>query len=529
MPEEARSQLPAIAQPFTIRMFRFAWPAGLFSNLGTLIQLVAAGWAMTEMTGNPEQVALLQTATSAPMMLFAMICGSLADLYDRRKIALSALAIGAFSAVSMYATSITHTITPHLLIALCLITGMGNALYAPSWHASVREQVPRDFLPAAIALNSMSFNLGRTLGPAIGGILVAVIGVSGAFLANAISFLPIFAVFLLWRSPQRAASHARERLWSAVAGGIRYVVHSPPLRHLLTRVVIQSFGNSAVLALLVLYVRRELGGAAFDYGVALAFFGVGAVCGAALVPGFEARFGRHRLAVITGVVMGLALIWLELAWSLPLAWLALLPAGLCWTAASTLFNVSAQTMAPPWVAGRVLASFQMSISAGVALGSWFWGAVAAASDIRSAMLFAGVACLVSQLALRKLRLPEVPRDLHETRPEIDDPQLPEGMTAASGPVVIQVGYCIAQEDTGKFIELMKQVGQSRRRCGARQWQIIQGTADDRQWTEEFRFQTWNDYLRYRNRHTVQERRMLAQVRRLHQGGGQPVTKRFLTS
>src|SRR3978361_2374443 len=160
----------SIAAPLLHSVFRRIWFASLLSNLGLLIQGVGAAWAMTQMTSSADKVALVQTALMLPIMLISMPAGAIADMHDRRIVALISLMIALTGATALTVLAWFNLVTPNVLLALCFVVGSGMALFGPSWQASVSEQVPAETLPSAVALNGISYNIARSFGPAIGGL-----------------------------------------------------------------------------------------------------------------------------------------------------------------------------------------------------------------------------------------------------------------------------------------------------------------------------------------------------------------------
>src|SRR5580700_1346717 len=150
-----RQTFPAdgVTAPLRHSAFRRIWLASLLSNLGILIQGVGAAWAMTQMASSADKVALVQTALSLPIMLIAMPAGAIADMYDRRIVALVALCIALSGATALAVLTWVGLVTPNLLLGLCFAVGGGMALMGPAWQSSVAEQVPAETLPAALALN----------------------------------------------------------------------------------------------------------------------------------------------------------------------------------------------------------------------------------------------------------------------------------------------------------------------------------------------------------------------------------------
>jgi len=162
-----------IAAPLRFPAFRNIWLASLLSNLGILIQGVGAAWTMTQMTSSADKVALVQTALMLPVMFISMPAGAIADMYDRRIVVLVSIDITLAAATALTTLACLGMVTPNLLLALCFAVGSGMASLGPTWQSSVSEQVSPEALPAAVALNGVSYNIARSLGPAIGGTVVA--------------------------------------------------------------------------------------------------------------------------------------------------------------------------------------------------------------------------------------------------------------------------------------------------------------------------------------------------------------------
>src|SRR3954451_413006 len=187
--------------PFRHRIFLAIWTASLISNFGSLIQGVGASWLMTSIAPSADMVALVQAASSLPIMLFSLLAGAAADVWDRRDVMLVAQVAMLLASAALSLLAYVGLVTPWLLLGLTFLLGCGAALYGPAWQSSVGEQVPRDVLPAAVALNSLGFNIARTVGPAIGGIVVPAAGPQAAFLLNALSYIGLIIVLLTWKRP----------------------------------------------------------------------------------------------------------------------------------------------------------------------------------------------------------------------------------------------------------------------------------------------------------------------------------------
>ena len=496
--------LDGIGAPLRIALFRRIWLASLLSNFGLMIHGVGAAWAMTQLTSSADMVALVQSALMFPVMLLSVTAGAIADMFDRRRIGLTALSIGLSGAVALSALAAIGLLTPPLILAFTFMIGCGMALFGPSWQASVSEQVPPDTLPSAVALNGISYNLARSFGPALGGVIVATAGVVAAFVSNAVLYLPLMVTLLTWRRVVEPSRLPPERLTRAIVSGVRYVIHSPSLRVVLWRTLSTGIGGSAILALMPLIARDLLGGGAQTFGIMLGAFGMGAVIGALNV-GAARKFSSEAAVRACLLTMGIGIAVVSLSRIPVLTAAALVVAGAGWTLSITLFNVAIQLSAPRWVAGRALATFQAAISGGVAIGAWVWGHVADRVGTDHALMLSAAAMLAAPALGLWLRMPATGGRDEDALDQLADPEVNLAITARSGPIVIEIEYRVDPDRARAFYGVMQQVQHSRQRNGAYGWSLSRDLADPELWTERYHCPTWTDYLRQRNRPTQSER------------------------
>src|SRR5512147_148684 len=225
----------AMTAPLRRRLFRALWIAAVASNVGTWMQEVGAAWLMTSLTPSPLFVTLIQAGSSLPMFLLAVPSGALADIVDRRRLLIMTQTWMLCAAAALGFLTLVGAVTPIRLLLVTFAMGLGVALNGPAWQAIVSELVPREELPAAVALNSVGFNLARAVGPALGGLVVAATGPGATFLLNAASFLGTVAVLFQWERRPTSTPLAAERLAGAMRGGIRYVRYQPELRAVMMR------------------------------------------------------------------------------------------------------------------------------------------------------------------------------------------------------------------------------------------------------------------------------------------------------
>ncbi len=386
--------------PFGFPVFRAVWLASTASHFGGLIQSVGAAWIMLSLTHSAKYVALVQTAAALPIVLVSLLAGAVADNGDRRRLMLGAQLFMLLVALALAILGWLDRLTPALLLGMTFLLGCGAAFHAPAWQASVGDLVPRPVIPAAIVANGLGFNLSRTVGPAVGGVIVSAGGATAAFVVsaggataafvvNAISFVGLIVVLSRWRPTARKLP-ARQKIGASMLGGVRYAVGSRALRISMIRAGLFGTMSSAILALMPLVARDLVGGDARVFGTLLAIFGLGSILGS-----FVSQWVRQSLSNETTVriaSMGVACGALGIAADLGLiaTGVALLAAGAGTVLALSTFNVAVQMSAPPMMLARSLALYQMATFAGIALGSGIFGLVAQASGVSVALILAAL-------------------------------------------------------------------------------------------------------------------------------------------
>jgi len=500
--------------PFKTKTFRNLWAATLFSNLGGLIQAVAAGWLMVQISDSHSMVALVQAATTLPVVVFSLVAGALADNFNRRQIMISAQLM--MMVVSGLLAGLTYLgwMTPWLLLAFTFAIGCCGALHNPPWQTTVSDIVPRPDIPAAVTLNSIGFNLMRSVGPAIGGAIVALWGGVAAFTANAFSYLPLIATLFLWKPAYQKSSLPRERLIGAMSDGLRYVMMSPHLIAIMVRSFLFGLGAVAIMALLPA-LTSELQGSAFSYGSMLGSFGIGAIVAGIINSRIRARFASEVIIATAFSGFALSCLLLGLSRSLIFSHIVLFPAGICWVLAWSLFNISVQLSTPRWVASRALALYQTSSYGGMAAGSWLWGAFADSYGLSVAFIVCGAFLGLGALAGLRFAIAEIGGIDLDPSDQFRAPELQLDLRARSGPIMVMIDYDIAEENLPAFLDAMYQRRRMRLRDGARHWTLLRDLENPQLWTETYHMPTWVEYLRHNHRRTKADSEIIELLRRLN--------------
>jgi MFS family permease len=497
--------------PLRESTFRNIWIASLLSNFGQLVLGVGAAWEMTRLTPSASMVALVQSALMLPMMLVAVPAGAIADMFDRRKIAMVGLGFASLSAAVLTTIALLGLTSPWILLLFCCLIGAGVALYAPAWQSSIIEQVHSDHLPAAVALGAVSYNIARSFGPAIGGAVVMLVGAKGAFGINALFYLPLLITFFFWKREQAMNRLPPERLDRAIVGGARYALHSPPIRIVLIRAFLFGICTAAITALVPLIVRDMLHGDASTFGMLLGATGIGAVIGALAVSEVRERFSAERAVGLCALITGPAVIVIGFSHNLWLTAAMLVISGAANMLLVSLFSVGVQLSAPRWVAARAIALHSSALTGGIAIGAWIWGQVTGAWGVDVAIIASGVLLALTSLLGLVLPMPRVSLSEIEVVDLGHEPEVLLQLTPRSGPIVIEIDYAVDPEHARDFYAAMLKLQHARLRNGAYEWSLSRDIANLALWTERYYCATWGDYLRQRERFTHSDRDLQAQA------------------
>ena len=518
---------PPSASPWNYPIFRYIWVASLASNFGGLIQSVGASWMMLSMSASERMVALVQASVTLPILLLSLLAGAIADNLDRRRVMLFAQSMMLLVSITLAAFAWAGLLTPATLLIFTFLIGCGTALNGPAWQASVGDMVARPALPSAIALNSMGFNIARSLGPAIGGAIVAAAGAAAAFLVNAFSYVGLIFVLMRWRPDRPPRQLPPERIDLAMAAGVRYVAMSPNIRRVLFRALLFGLGASAVPALMPVVARDLVAGGPLTYGVLLGAFGVGAVAGALLVRRLRARFETEQVVRLASAAFAIGATTTGVSPSMFATLPALFIAGAGWVVALSTFNVTVQLSAPRWVVARALALYQMFAFGGMAAGAWIFGSLAEAQGLAPALVAAAMLQIGGILLGTAMPLPVMQEVNLDPLARWSEPDVAVPLTPRSGPIVIRIEYRIREADIPAFLSAMSERRRIRLRDGARHWSLLRDLSDPQLWLERYHVATWLDYVRHNQRRTQADASNMQQILALHAGPERPRVQRMI--
>lgn len=488
--------------PLRHASFRLFYAGAIGTALGITLQATLAAWTMATLTPSALMVALVQTASTLPSLLFGLFAGTLADIVDRKRLVIGAsVALVAASAL-LGLLEIAELVGPISLLFATFVIGCAFTFYMPAQQASINGFVGREELTKALALGAVAFSIARAVGPALGGTIATWSGSGIAMLLGAFFFSWMLIASRFWRNRERVLPGIPETLMSGAMIGLRYARHSPAIRAIIVRNLTFGFCASAFWALLPVIARDQLMLGAGGYGLLSAAFGIGSVVSALSVP---QQLQRQPLASVVGygVVLWVVSIGL-LAWTpwTSLAVFGAFGAGAAWMGVLSSLSAGTQSSAPAWVRARAVAMNLVAVQASLAIGSIVWGSLATFTDTRVALTASAAAMVLLQMWNHRIHVAmgseaDVVEGAKYPDLAIDVKPMPD-----DGPVLIQIEYQIHPKSFDEFYHAIHAMERIRRRNGATSWRVFRDLSSDGIFVERFIIASWAEYVRLRTRMTM---------------------------
>ncbi len=513
--------------PLGDTVFRGLWFAWLAANMTMWMNDVAAAWLMTSLTTDPVMVALVQTASTLPVFLLGVPSGAVADIVDRRRYFAATQLWVAATALILAALSLTALLNAPLLLLLTAVNGIGLAMRWPVFAAIVPQVVPRAHLSMAIALNGISMNLSRVIGPIVAGGLIALASPAAVFVLNAVLAVGAMLLILRWRSAPEPSTLPGERFVGAMRAGIGFTMQSPRLKVVLLRVLLFFIQSIGLLALLPLIARQMHGGGPATFTVMLSSLGAGAIVAALYFPRWRARYDRDRFVLfgtLAHATFSLVVVFVHETWiALP----AMAVCGMAWISVANSLTVAAQMAMPDWVRARGMSIYQTALMGGSAAGSILWGQVASWWSVQGAIISAAVFGVVALVLTRhftvdggaELDFTPVPAR------QLPEPATPIGPT--EGPVMVTIEYLIDPARAPEFAAVMQRTRQARLRQGALSWGLFRDATDAARYIEYFVDENWVEHQRRMIRFSAHDAELRDLRLSFHLGAERPQLKRYV--
>jgi MFS family permease len=389
----------ATFESFRHRDFRYAFAGALVSNIGSWMQMMALGWVVYDLTGSESSLGFMNALGGLPVTFLALFAGAAAERFDRRKLLIWVQVLLMVQALGFGLLNFTGHITMGWIYGLILGGGIVQAFMSPAWQAMTPDLVPRSSLMNAVALNSAQFNAARLVGPMVGGIVFATLGVTEVFFVNAASFVFVIIALAIIRPAQQRHPRNGESGWQLLTGGVRYAMKRRRVRMLLASIAMMTVFGMPFAALLPAIAGKTLGLDETGYSMLMSANGLGALAGALVIASLSERVSRERVIRWGLLAMALGIFGLAVARTQVAAIAVLVPMGFVFLASVSSINTSLQMTCPPEVRGRVMSLFVLAFMGMMPVGAAIFGPIAERTNPSVAIAVGGGVLLAYALLL----------------------------------------------------------------------------------------------------------------------------------
>jgi MFS family permease len=356
-------------RPFRHRAFATVWTGSFISNVGTWMETVAIGVYVTQATGQAAWTGTVAALTYVPTVLLGPFGGALADRFDRRRFLVGVTLFQTLLAATLTLLAATDRLSVGAVATIVLLAGCAFAVAMPAVQAMTPDLVGADDLLGAMSLGAAQYNLGRVVGPALAGLVIAAGGLAWAFGLNVLSFGGVLVALALIRIPPLARQDGeRPRVLRTIADGVATARRDPGIRTALLLLVATTFLVSPFIGLVPAVAIKVFGRGAGGTSALVTAQGIGAVCSALAASPLGGLLGRRRLLVAALLLVGPAAVLYGLAPTFPLAVAAIAVLGFVYLAVLSGTSTVCQLRAPRELRARIASLFMLGVGGGHALG-----------------------------------------------------------------------------------------------------------------------------------------------------------------
>jgi MFS family permease len=510
-----KQEIESGLSPFKYSLYRTLWIATLFSYVGSAMYDVGASWLMTLLVPNPLFVSLITTAASLPIFLFALPSGILSDIFDRRTILLITSAYMFTVATTLGILTLSGLTTSTILLILTFALGAGTTMIRTPIIPTMSGLVSRTEIPAALTLSALASNIGRVIGPIIGGFIVSAIAPWAVFFLNSISFAGMMIIISKLpkksniqmpsehnqqqQQQQQQRSIPPENIMRAIRVQLRYVRNSQAAHVLIIRAGLFTLCSSALLSLLPLLAKHELELNSTGFGLLLSSFGMGAIIGGIIIlPMLRSKVSVEPL--IIGSIVLLAIITFIMGYVRVFDILCIVMGlgGAAYITIISEFYSIGMKSAPKWIGARVLAIYLLILNGGLVIGSLLWGTIANIFGISITLLVSSLALGATIITSKRYNsslldnLDFTPASDHWSLPSKSsiDPSQNENKA------LITIEYNkIDPKLSYEFEQSLRELGRILKSEGMAYWELFQDPEDTSHYIEIRIADTWTDHLR----------------------------------
>lgn len=383
--------------------FRLYFGGQCISLIGTWMQQIAMSWLVFRLTGSVLLLATVTFMAQIPILVATPYMSVFVDWFDRRKLLVLTQSLSMVQALLMALLTLTGLIQVWHIMILSLLIGLINALDNPTRQSFYPSLVPKDKLSNAIALNSAVINGSRLIGPAVGGVLIGLLGEGICFLLNGISYIAVIIALLMMRAAPKQERTVKQKVWEDMRDGFRYVAGNIPIRTLLLLMSAISFFGLPLMTFIPAYVKTILHGESEMLGLLLSCIGVGSFIAALYLAARKSVLGLGKVVMLSGALLGIGLSVMSFVTIPWVAAVLCLPVGFTIIAAVASINTLLQTLSGEDKRGRVMGYMAMSFTGMAPVGSMVLGAIEKWIGLQMIILLSGICCFVATLVFEYYR------------------------------------------------------------------------------------------------------------------------------
>ena len=397
---EAFTQIFASLKSYNFRLY---FGGQCISLIGTWMQQIAMSWLVFRLTGSVFLLATVTFMAQIPILVVTPCMSVFVDRFDRRNLLILTQSLSMLQALLLAVLTLTGLIHVWHIMVLSLLIGLVNALDNPTRQSFYPSLVPKDKLSNAIALNSAVINGSRLIGPAVGGVLIGMLGEGICFLLNGISYSAVIAALLMMRLAPGRGNAVKQKVWEDMRDGFRYVAGNVPIRTLLLLMSAISFFGLPLMTFIPAYVKTILHGESEMLGLLLSCIGVGSFIAALYLAARKSVLGLGKVVMLSGTLLGIVLAVMAFVTVPWVAAVLCLPIGFTIIAAVASINTLLQTLSREDKRGRVMGYMAMAFTGMAPVGSMILGAVEKLIGLQMIILLSGICCFISSLVFEYYR------------------------------------------------------------------------------------------------------------------------------
>ena len=398
------------------KIFAIAWTVNVISSVGTHIHHTSEKLQMAQLTDSTLFVALLDSANTLPVFILGLSAGAIADILDRRKLLIATQTFMLICAAILSILTFLHITTPTILLIIAFLIGIGSAFGMPAYQAIVPELIERRHLiPDGIIINSVGYNLSRTIGPALGGVIFHILGASWAFCINAVSFISVIVALITWNRYRihKDATKA-EPIIKAMSAGFKHVRTNKDFQDIILWAVGYGWFGSIIFSLLPAFIMQTLKVGDLLSGILLSCAGVGAVMSMFTLRPLRQRFEINSILVAFGIMTAICHAILVYTSNVAVIAICMILAGMSWLSVVSTVNTVIQLSVPVNIKARAFGIYHTIWGGTMSMGAIFWGNLGVSLGTRTAIGISAAGIVMVLFILNKIKIIALDRKAADT-------------------------------------------------------------------------------------------------------------------